>query len=159
MTGTASTTFRERRALPALHSGKDGHCQHYIQGMTGTASTTFRERRALPALHSGNDGHCQYYIQGMTGTASTTFRERRALPALHSGKDGHCQQHFQVQYQFTDHARYTLQSDDGPLERKEHVGLTFRFSAAQTHSSLPFCLRHSRSLPAFKTGFKTRLFK
>ena len=158
-TCTASTTFRERRALPATLSGKDVHCQQLFQGKTCTASNSFRERCALPALHSGKDVLCKHYIQEKTCTASTTFRKRRALPALHSGKDVHCQHHFQVQYRFTDHARYPLLSDDGPLERKQHVGLTFRFSAAQTHNSHPFCLRHSRSLPAFKTGFKTRLFK
>ena len=42
---------------------------------------------------------------------------------------------------------------------KQDGGRAFSFSAVQTLNSLPFALRHSLSLSAFKTGLKTHLFK
>ena len=45
------------------------------------------------------------------------------------------------------------------FKRKQHGGRAFCFSAAQIWNSLPFALRHSPSLPAFKTSLKTYLFK
>ena len=73
--------------------------------------------------------HCKHY-QGKTCTANTIFRERRALPTPLSGTDVHCQHHFGVQYQFTDQARYLLQSGDGPLQKK---------TARWSHLSLLCC--------------------
>ena len=45
------------------------------------------------------------------------------------------------------------------FKRKQHGGWAFCFSAAQTWNSLPFVVRHSPSLPAFKTNLKTHLFR
>ena len=50
-------------------------------------------------------------------------------------------------------------SDDRTFKGKQHVGRASCFSAAQTWNSLPFIVRHSPSLPAFKTNLKTHLFK
>ena len=45
------------------------------------------------------------------------------------------------------------------FKRKQHGGRAFCFSAVQMWNSLPFALRHSPSLPVFKTSLKTYLFK
>ena len=41
------------------------------------------------------------------------------------------------------------------FKRKQHGGRAFCSSAAETWNSLPLVVRHSPSLPAFKTNFKT----
>ena len=45
------------------------------------------------------------------------------------------------------------------FKRKQHGGRAFCFSSAQTWNSLPFVIRHSPSLAAFKTNLITRVFK
>ena len=45
------------------------------------------------------------------------------------------------------------------IKRKQHGGAAFSFSAAQIWHSLPFALRHSPSLLAFKANLVTYLFK